>query len=119
MNPLELDPGIRGIVMWLRINGFETTDSGDGVSKVQMIASGDALAFPNVFMRCSSERMRSEADRLLALVCMAGFGDKARIEASYDPRDRSAVLGLYNVSDNDAVPRGGPVQRSGLASVPQ
>ena len=32
-NPADLDPGIRDLVVYLRSCGFETTDSGDGVSK--------------------------------------------------------------------------------------
>lgn len=104
MNIQELDPGIRGVVTWLRLCGFETTDSGDGVSKTQMIESGDALPFPNVFMKTTPETLVADAKRLLALTLRARL--VARIEASYDPTDGSAVLALYDVADSDVpVPR--------------
>lgn len=33
LDPSALDPGIRRTILWLRARGFNTTDSGDGVSK--------------------------------------------------------------------------------------
>ncbi len=95
-----LDPGIRKTVEWLNECGFETTDSGDGVSKVGMEC---ALDVPNVFMEVTPDSMVEEARRLHALLQDRGvdFGQyaDASIQASFDPVDGSSILELYGVDD--------------------
>lgn len=80
----ELDPGIRDTVRLLRQAGFQTTDSGDGVSK-----PADARVFdvPHVAMTCAREDMFAQAESAAALL-----GPSWRVEASYCPNDRSVVI---------------------------
>lgn len=92
-----LDPGIRRTVMWLRSCGFETTDSGDGVSKSPVGDDGE-LDFPHVFMTCDPFDMVAEARRLLGLLTGLGL-DFGRVEASFSPNDGIAVIALTGVLD--------------------
>jgi len=81
MNYAELDPGIRDVVSLLREHGFETTDSGDGVSKpAEWYASGEAMPFPNVAAKVARESFFGEAARMQEVL-----GPKWRIEATYWP----------------------------------
>lgn len=100
----EIDPGIRGLVRKLREKGFETVDSGDGVSKLGEME--DALPFPHVAMLSTPGELVSEADRLM--VCLAEWGvsfepalplTDPQVEASYSPVDGHAVLMITNVDD--------------------
>lgn len=94
----QLDMGIRKVVRWLREQGFETTDSGDGESK-----SDGARVFdmPHVAIRCTRKDLITEADRLedLILTHLRGIYEEIHIEATYDPSDRSCVLLLLRLSD--------------------
>lgn len=60
----ELDHGIRNVVKFLHAQGFDTCDSGDGVSKADWIASGDALPYPHVDMQVLASKAFVEAHRL-------------------------------------------------------
>lgn len=83
----SLDPGIRDIVRTLRAAGFETTDSGDGISKPE-----DDRVFeePHVVSVVDVDALVAEADRLHRLL-----GDSWRIEASYCPNEGTAVILAY------------------------
>ena len=108
----ELDPGIRETVRLLRDAGFRTTDSGDGVSKVDMEC---AEPVPNVYMVVDAPVMVAEADRLAKVLGAAlrdGVLDEVQtvdghevprvfIDASYNPLDGVAILALHGVSDAD------------------
>lgn len=111
----ELDPGIRETVKFLRQNGFCTTDSGDGYSKVQRAkeedpgryaSSVDALPYPHVFMSVPPDSMVSEAARLWKVISTRvkrnAFvpGGDANIEVMYSPIDGEAVLSLLGVDDD-------------------
>lgn len=103
----ELDQGIRQTVLWLNENGFNTTDSGDGVSK---LAAGwppeEVLDFAHVFMFCNSTDLISEAQRLLKLLSSVGIESRPNmVEASYDPANESAMIMLQGVDDS-YLPRG-------------
>jgi len=103
-----LDPGIRGVVEWLRAEGFDTMDSGDGVTK-----GADGSPAPHVFIRVERATMCDVADRLRK-VCVAR-GIKLRgeapdlesaldedwpfIQAHYDPEDGIATVLLGCVDD--------------------
>lgn len=92
-NTSALDPGIVAAVTFMRGHGFETTDSGDGVSKGGVGAGeADVLAFPHVFAVVSPAAMVAEADRLAALPWESAFRARPRVEASYSPDDGVAVL---------------------------
>lgn len=110
-----LDPGIRKTVRFLRDNGFNTTDSGDGKTKQAKGYIGEPE--PNVYMTCNpaaptarlpwldyGAHLILEADRLLELL-VAKFGPKIRekvqIEASYSPIDKIGILALHGLSDKD------------------
>jgi len=100
INYNELDPGIRETVRLLRTHGFKTTDSGDGVSKV------DGLSFPHVAMLVTEGEMVREAKRLLKLLRQRGLsfephnsGDFPTIEVSYNPVDGHCVLFLASIND--------------------
>lgn len=100
-----LDPGIRLVVTWLRDHGYNTTDSGDGVSKAELIAEGEALDEPHVFMTCPPATMVLEADRLYSLLERFGSGldMSSRIEASYSPDDGIGVIGLFGVTSDSLI----------------
>jgi hypothetical protein len=105
-----LDPGIRRLVLWLRALGFETTDSGDGVSKSDLLALASVagipasevaddgpLSVPHVHMVVRrDDRLHEEARRLWnALDNLGVRRAPGMIHATYDPEDGSAVLSLY------------------------
>ncbi len=102
----ELDPGIRATVRWLRANGFETIDSGDGKTKQDWIAEGAALDFPHVHMQTKRATLLDEADRLDRL--LAAHHIDGLIEATYSPGSPS-VISLSNVSDADLERAGLPI----------
>ena len=112
-----LDPGIRSTVAWLRFHGFDTVDSGDGVTKYADApdeASADvadvgpgwigcALPVPNVAIQVEPDQLVAEADRLAALLLSEHgvtvdpqgenlVADQAVISASYDPANRTALI---------------------------
>lgn len=103
----ELDPGIRDVVRWLRGHGFQTCDSGDGISKsVEWYVEGEALAEPHVFMVVPVDQIVAEARRLRTLVeselglVVTQPGEikiGVTIEASYEPVSDLAIVGLFGV----------------------
>jgi hypothetical protein len=99
----DLDPGICKTVNLLCAAGFDTTDSGDGVSKPDMAC---ALPYPHVFAIVDPARMVEEAQRLLDLVsCYADMNLPGRaVEVSYSPIDGVAVLMLIGLRDEDITP---------------
>lgn len=97
---VHLDPGILRTVEWLRARGFETTDSGDGVSKAELIAAGYALPFSHVFMRCAPAELAAEADRLRRELVEHGV-EGFRVEASYSPDDGVGVLAMLGAGEDE------------------
>lgn len=104
MRESELDPGIRRTVMLLRKRGFNTIDSGDGVSKPP---DGCNLPYPNVFIQAGGQVVR-ESHRLWQFlmtefnVCVSVISedeDEPRIQATYDPANCTGVVELANVDD--------------------
>ena len=83
-----LDPGIADVVQRLREAGFETTDSGDGVSKPNMEC---AMPFPHVAARLrilgDCDWLADEAHRMRA-VCGEGW----EVQLSYSTSDGSWLL---------------------------
>lgn len=66
-----LDPGIRDTVAWLQVEGFQTSDSGDGVSKFSPESKYDVedlIAFPHVIIMTAPEMLIDEARRLQRLL---------------------------------------------------
>ncbi len=100
-DPAELDPGIRDFVCWLNHHRFETTDSGDGVTK---LAAGwppeEAMDVPHVFIAVVPEDMVSEAIRLRDLIQSGGDRvPEGAITASYDPANHVAILAVIGIDD--------------------
>ncbi len=97
-----LDPGIRSAVRWLVRHGFHPTDSGDGVSKAELIRDGYAEDVPHVYMLVEPEHMVAEARRL-RMVLEANGADLTNgtvmIETSFSPLDKVAILTLRGLDD--------------------
>ena len=86
-----LDPGVRDLVVALREQGFETTDSGDGESKPE---GQRDLDYPHVFMVVPVTRIAEEARRLQAWIDADGHFGGWVVEATYSPKDGVALLHL-------------------------
>ena len=110
----ELDPGIRYTVRWLWSEGFDTTDSGDGESKlVGDDPCGCALPFPHVAVRVDPSNLYAEADRLWELLIQIGIDvhatfveneqvcPRVNVEATYFPGSKTAMILLSGVRDSD------------------
>lgn len=108
----SLDPGIRRVVEWLDERGFDTCASGDGRSKPGKKREQEdgvtwAFDYPHVFMRVQPpKRLIYEANRLhrcLASIgigsCNVGTPNGVWIQATYDPRNLTAVIELAGVDD--------------------
>lgn len=99
----SLDPGIRETVRRLRAWGFDTRDSGDG-SKGETMECG--LPEANVFIYCEPRHLVSNAtflmEKLVASgICVEPIGHSlVYIQASYDPANDSAIIGLFGVRDS-------------------
>lgn len=88
----QLDPGIVETVKRLRDAGFETTDSGDGVSK---IPQDRVMDIAHVFATVRLDKMMTEAIRMASVL-----GQDWRVEASWSPNDSGvaatcAILAAY------------------------
>lgn len=104
---VTVNPGVQRLVGWLRSKGFDTTDSGDGVTNV---AAGIeyALDFPHVAIAVNKDRMVQEADALADLLAEHGipihmnhYEERPWIDATYCPGDQTALIFLNHVSDKD------------------
>lgn len=105
MKALDIDtlnPGIRRVVIRLRAAGFDTCDSGDGVTHEHACDRDHAY----VVMLVPQELLVSLAQQLWSLVRSWGVAVQAQnadglpmMQASYDPGNDMAVLDLMNVDD--------------------
>ena len=102
MNFREINPGICKLVAMLQDHGFDTCDSGDGITNPQLKIDG-AMEIPNVFMTVPPAAIVSESKRLLDLLCsrvdFESESSVASIEASYSPLDDTAVIALTGIDD--------------------
>jgi len=104
----ELNPGIRRLVGWLRANGFDTCDSGDG----QTHDHECDRSYPYVTIIAPKWELVAQADRLNRLLVDVGVPIRSiseeplhgAIQATYDPADGSGVIDLTGVSDKDLPP---------------
>ena len=85
-----LDPGIRHVVEMLRDAGFDTSDSGDGETKVDALASGDALPYPHVFCIGRLASLVTDAHLMQELL-----GDEWTVEASYSAKNQIVILAAW------------------------
>ncbi len=109
-----LDPGIRRTVAWLRERGFNTTDSGDGVTKLTYKPDSfyspeglDAMPFPNVAMTADALTLITDTDRLYRSLVAWGakmepagnLMDDPSLQATYDRVSGVHTIMLLNVDD--------------------
>lgn len=100
----DVQPTMRKLVTWLRAAGFETTDSGDGVTNVEAGMEG-ALTEPHVFILLANYlSIIRQADRLQRLVVEYGFSigyeeGEVYVEAMYSPYDGISTLALWGATD--------------------
>lgn len=95
----KLDPGVRAFVAFLRSKGFETTDSGDGVTKKPSEDDDTTvLPWPHVFIVTRAEDLRSECDRLWQAMHDAGLSvEPGDIQGTYDPSQEHPEKGPIGV----------------------
>jgi len=108
-NVNEIDPGVRRLVTWLREQGFDTSDSGDGKHKDTLGWSvGDCLLCLHVVIVVDRYDLADAADQLqyklqrwLGIqISENTFEARPQIHASYDPVDGSALITLLYVDDS-------------------
>jgi hypothetical protein len=100
----KLDPGIRGVVRFLVEQGFHTTDSGDGRTKVEEYGGdedGEIMTVPHVAIPLDpTPAALAAADRLLRILKRAQVEvEPCMIELTYDPVQESCILMLTGVDD--------------------
>lgn len=115
----SLDPDVRDVVRMLQGQGFNTTDSGDGIAKFD----ADGIELPDweggtsgagvahVVVVVEPADLAAEADRMADIIRAAGVVldplgpelDTAAIQASYDPANHIAVIILSGVRNADVV----------------
>lgn len=93
-----MDPGIVELVRALRERGWETTDSGDGVSKVggPQDVDGNVLHYPHVAVRLDMFAFGADKPTYQAQVLhddvTALCGPGWHVELSYSTADRVCML---------------------------
>lgn len=103
---VALDPGIREVVLKLRHHGFDTTDSGDGATKVDEILRGDALPIPHVHIATSVKGVVNAFDGLgPAVMRLRELLPGWVVEVTYSSADEYLVLTVYRMDVAEA-PRG-------------
>ena len=103
----QLDPGIRKVVRFARSLGIDTTDSGDGVTKLAAgWDPGEAMDFPHVWASFDDpHRAVTAASRLRRALRDKGVELQQNglpgvtIEASFDPVTGISVVMLNGLSD--------------------
>lgn len=94
----DLDPGIRDTVRLLRAHGFETTDSGDGVSKLQPDSKYyGCTPEPQAHVYCSTtyDRVIGEARRLAKLL-----GEEWTVEGVFMASSGTSILSAVKMSQS-------------------
>lgn len=97
----NLNPKIKATVEWLRQNGFNTTDSGDGETHDFECDQN----IPYVHMVVKPEVLIYETRRLVNWLTEKGVklepqnetGKAQTVEACFSPLDGIATISLYNV----------------------
>jgi hypothetical protein len=90
----ELDPGIRKTVKWLNINGFKVVAAEDGDNST-------GLGYSHVYIGIDIYSMRSDGDKLAAMIKRVCPNATPDIEAIYNPKHNRAVIALYRFHDDD------------------
>lgn len=103
IDPSTITPGVRRLVAFMRKHGFQTTDSGDGITNPE-VRMECAFPQPNVFIDVPDlSRAFAETNRLYALLTAEGqdFGPDSPtvIHCQYDPVDGLAMIYVMGVDD--------------------
>ena len=101
----KLDPGIRRLVQLLVENDFETTDSGDGKTKLAEFGGdldGEILDTPHVFIGLDPDAFAlRETDRIRDVLRDAGVPvEPGDVQLSYDPADESCIVMVLGIDDS-------------------
>ena len=100
LNYSALDPGIRETVRWLNDLGYNTSDSGDGVTKP---AVGRVFDFPHVVVVLQNkERIAHNADLIARALKQKGIecdGLEVEVEGVYLAGQQSASIFVRGVND--------------------
>lgn len=100
----EIQPTMVRTVAWVRSLGFETTDSGDGVTNVDAGMEG-AMSVPHVVARVPTHALVAYADVMWGAVRVRGLDRRgATVEAVYGPGDGVATVVIYGVTDANLDP---------------
>jgi hypothetical protein len=95
----SLNPGIREVVSLLREHGFDTTDSGDGVTNIAADMEG-AIPVPHVHCMVSVDRIVLEALRMMQVLIDNGVEPfPGCVQAMYSPVDGIASVSVFGVDD--------------------
>lgn len=95
-----LDPGIRETVRLLNAAGFETSDSGDGVSKpADWYTSGEAIPFKHVVAATTVTTMIADAERMARLL-----GPAWNVEVEYQTLTKLAHLFAREIDEREGHP---------------
>lgn len=93
-------PSMRRTVRWVRSLGFETTDSGDGITNVEA-GMECALDFPHVVCKVDDPNTGVERAKFLHKCCKdlgLPVPTKVSVEFSYNPEDVGVIL-LIGLTD--------------------
>lgn len=104
MNDIDLstlNPGIRKTVEFLRSNGFDTIDSGDGETRT----FDCDLGIPYVHIQVDPDKLVSETKRLAGLLKTVGVevlaqneeGTAPTIEGSFEPVSNLGIISMFNI----------------------
>ena len=102
---MNLNPNIARLVSWLNDKGFETTDSGDGMT--HDFECDRAYAYV-VILLDGPDKIRSESKRLYRLLRSEGVEfdpmNGPFIQANYSPLDEYTFLEVCGIKDGDIWP---------------
>lgn len=102
LDPSILTPGIRRTVIWFRAHGFDTVDSGDGVTNVAMGMEG-ARDHGHVVIRLENrEELFVVCDRIVELLTDLAVSteqpDGVIVQGMYVPGD-TVLIDMSNITD--------------------
>jgi len=89
----KLSPGIKGVVRWLHLRGWDTCDSGDGSNLEEGMECG--MDTPMVVVETGKKRLAYDAETLfnaLTKFLSEEEFNNVDIQAMYNPRDEIASI---------------------------
>lgn len=102
LEPLDyasLNPGIREVVSLLRQHGYDTTDSGDGITNIAAGMEG-AIPAPHVHCVIDPASFMHAANKIVALLLLNGVEvQPGMVQVVYDPMDGVCTVSVYGIND--------------------